>query len=99
MEVVHGVHDRCVYGNSRHVSSHQLPAVVLKGSGVFIPPDTITNLELVSAFNNFARVFNARNLSTGTKCIELSDPTFIEEASGIRRRHVIEKTGILDPSS
>ena len=35
--------------------------VVISGSGVFTPPDVITNEELVEAFNAFAEKENARH--------------------------------------
>ncbi|MEI4232039.1 beta-ketoacyl-ACP synthase III [Roseovarius sp. D22-M7] len=75
------------------------PAIT--GSGVFTPPEVITNAELVEAFNAYAARFNARNaaeIEAGR--IDAKAPSsseFIVGASGIEQRHVMEKTGILDP--
>jgi beta-ketodecanoyl-[acyl-carrier-protein] synthase len=75
------------------------PAIT--GSGVFTPPDVITNEELVAAFNAYAERFNARHaadIAAGrVEAKALSSVDFIVGASGIERRHVMEKDGILDP--
>ncbi len=75
------------------------PAIT--GSGVFTPPEIITNEELVEAFNAYAERFNARNaedIAAGrVEAKAPSSPDFILNASGIERRHVMEKRGILDP--
>lgn len=76
-----------------------LPAIT--GTGVFTPPEVITNEELVAAFNAYAEAFNARHASeiaVGTvEAKGLSSPEFILSASGIERRHVMDKTGVLNP--
>ncbi len=75
------------------------PAIT--GSGVFTPPEVITNAELVAAFNAYAERFNARHaadIAAGrVEAKARSSPEFILNASGIERRHVMEKHGILDP--
>jgi len=75
--------------------------VVISGSGVFTPPEVITNAELVSAFNAFADRENAKHadaIAAGErKAIPQSDVDFIVKASGIERRHVMDKAGVLDP--
>jgi len=75
--------------------------VVISGSGVFTPPDVITNEELVEAFNAFAEKENARHadaIAAGERePIPLSNVEFIVKASGIERRHVMDKHGVLDP--
>ena len=76
--------------------------VVISGSGVFTPPDVITNEELVEAFNAFAEKENARHadaIAAGERePIPLSNVEFIVKASGIERRHVMDKHGVLDLS-
>ncbi len=76
--------------------------VVISGTGLFTPPNAISNEELVVAFNAYAQQFNADNaaaIAAGEKAaIELSSAAFIEKASGIKSRYVMEKSGILDPS-
>lgn len=75
------------------------PAIT--GSGVFTPENTITNAELVAAFNAYADRFNERNadaIAAGDMAaMEHSSEEFIVKASGIERRYVIDKSGVLDP--
>jgi beta-ketodecanoyl-[acyl-carrier-protein] synthase len=75
--------------------------VTISSTGICIPPDIITNEELVTAFNRFAthhNEVNAAGIAEGTcQALPLSSVEFIEKASGIKRRYVVEKTGILDP--
>ncbi|HEY0489255.1 MAG TPA: beta-ketoacyl-ACP synthase III [Telluria sp.] len=76
--------------------------VVISGTGLFTPSNSITNEELVTAFNGYAELFNAENaqaIAEGTvTAIEPSSAAFIEKASGIKSRYVMEKSGILDPA-
>ncbi|MBJ6370905.1 beta-ketoacyl-ACP synthase III [Sedimentitalea arenosa] len=76
------------------------PAIT--GTGVFTPDLTITNAELVEAFNAYADRFNAENaaaIAAGeVEAKEHSSEEFIVKASGIEQRHVIDKSGILDPA-
>ena len=73
----------------------------ITGTGVFTPDQVITNAELVEAFNAYADRRNAANaaaIAAGyTAPMEHSSEEFIVKASGIHRRHVIDKSGILDP--
>lgn len=75
--------------------------VVISGTGVFTPEETITNEELVEAFNAYVAKFNADNkdaIERGeVEALTESSVPFIEKASGIHRRHVMNKSGILDP--
>jgi beta-ketodecanoyl-[acyl-carrier-protein] synthase len=75
--------------------------VVISGTGLFTPPNAISNEELVIAFNAYAEQSNAANaaaIAAGeATAIELSSAAFIEKASGIKSRFVMEKSGILDP--
>lgn len=61
---------------------------VISGTGLFTPPQVIENDELVESFNTWARAAGAGE----------SDAEFILKASGIRRRHVMDRGGILDPA-
>ena len=76
--------------------------VVISGTGLFTPPHSISNEELVVAFNAYAEQFNAANagaIEAGeVAAIEGSSAAFIEKASGIKSRYVMEKEGILDPA-
>ncbi|KMK68883.1 beta-ketoacyl-ACP synthase III [Puniceibacterium sp. IMCC21224] len=75
------------------------PAIT--GSGVFTPELTITNDELVVAFNAYADRFNAEHAAeiTAGDVTEIgpSSADFIVSASGIEQRYVMDKDGILDP--
>ena len=76
--------------------------VVISGTGLFTPPHSISNEELVVAFNAYAELHNAEHadaIAAGTMtAIEGSSAAFIEKASGIKSRYVMEKAGILDPA-
>ncbi len=74
---------------------------VISGTGLYTPPATISNDELVEAFNTFVEKYNAEHadeIANGERdALQPSSSAFIEKASGIKRRHVIDKEGILDP--
>jgi beta-ketodecanoyl-[acyl-carrier-protein] synthase len=75
--------------------------VVISGTGLFTAPNRNSNDELVASYNAYVRQFNADHaaeIAAGTLAkIEESSVEFIEKASGIKRRSVMEKAGILDP--
>jgi beta-ketodecanoyl-[acyl-carrier-protein] synthase len=77
--------------------------VVISGTGLFTPPHSISNEELVIAFNAYAERYNAEHaaaIAAGEMApVEASSAAFIEKASGIKSRFVMEKSGILDPAS
>jgi beta-ketodecanoyl-[acyl-carrier-protein] synthase len=74
---------------------------VISATGLYTPPNSISNEELVEAFNTYVASFNAANaadIEAGvTEPLEPSSAAFIEKASGIKARFVVEKDGILDP--
>ena len=74
--------------------------VAISSTGLFTPPDVITNAELVASYNAYAALQNAQHadaIAAGTRtALTDSSVEFIEKASGIKRRYVMEKTGILD---
>ena len=76
--------------------------IVISGTGVFTPEESITNKELVNAYNSYAESYNSNNeddISRGNKvALELSNEKFIFNASGIKNRYVMDKKGILDPN-
>lgn len=78
------------------------PSVVISGTGLWVSPEVISNDELVAAFNAYAQRFNAENaaaIATGTvAAVADSSVEFIEKASGIKRRYVVDKAGVLDPA-
>lgn len=75
--------------------------VVISGTGLFTPRESISNSELVSAFNRWADLYNRENaeaIERGDRIAQTySSVEFIEKASGIRSRYVVDKAGILDP--
>jgi beta-ketodecanoyl-[acyl-carrier-protein] synthase len=79
-----------------------MSAVVISGTGLYQPPHTITNEELVASFNAYVDRFNAEHAaeiaSGAVTALTPSSAEFIEKASGIKQRYVIDKEGILDPS-
>jgi len=78
-----------------------LAHAVISATGLFSPPDSVSNEELVNAFNTFVERFNTRNaeaISAGEiEALAPSSPEFIEKASGIKARYVVNKTGVIDP--
>ncbi|MBS1304011.1 beta-ketoacyl-ACP synthase III [Loktanella sp. SALINAS62] len=78
-----------------------MPTAAITGSGVFTPPETITNAELVAAYNAYADRWNAGNADAIAAETIVAKPysseDFIVAASGIESRYVMEKAGILDP--
>jgi beta-ketodecanoyl-[acyl-carrier-protein] synthase len=78
-----------------------LTKVVISGTGVFTPSNSISNAELVEAFNTYVRQFNAEHagaIARGeVEALQESSAEFIQKASGIESRYVMNKEGILDP--
>ena len=76
--------------------------VVISGTGLFTPAQSISNSELVAAFNACATNWNAEHaaaIAAGELApMQESSEAFIEKASGIRSRFVIDKSGVLDPA-
>ena len=74
----------------------------ITGSGVFTPELSISNDELVEAFNAYVDRFNADNkdaIEAGDVVAkEHSSAEFILKASGIEQRYVLNKSGVLDPN-
>ncbi|MAG82274.1 MAG: beta-ketoacyl-ACP synthase III [Limnobacter sp.] len=75
--------------------------VAISGTGLFVPSQTITNDELVESFNAYVAKFNAEHASEiasgELEPLQPSNSAFIESASGIKQRYVMEKEGILNP--
>jgi beta-ketodecanoyl-[acyl-carrier-protein] synthase len=75
--------------------------VVISGTGLYTPSQSISNDELVLAFNTYVDEFNAEHADEITAgsvtALAQSSSAFIEKASGIKSRFVINKDGIIDP--
>lgn len=75
-------------------------STVISGTGLFTPKDSISNAELVASFNAYVAQYNRDNaqaIEAGTLAeLTPSSADFIEKASGIKSRYVMDKQGILD---
>ena len=75
--------------------------IVISGTGLYTPADSISNEELVESFNAYVEAYNAENaeaIAAGDlAALQPSSAEFIEKASGIKSRYVMNKDGILDP--
>ncbi len=76
--------------------------IVITGTGLYNPPHVITNAELVDSYNAYVAAFNRCNagrIAAGEVEAKIeSSVEFIEKASGIKQRYVIDKAGVLDPT-
>ena len=74
--------------------------VVISATGLYHPPERITNAELVASFNAYVERFNRENaaqIAAGeVVALQPSSVEFIEKASGIKSRYVYEKQHSLD---
>jgi beta-ketodecanoyl-[acyl-carrier-protein] synthase len=79
-----------------------LSHAVIAATGLYTPPQSISNVELVDAFNAYVARFNAEHAAEieagAIEPLQPSSPEFIEKASGIRSRFVVDKAGVLDPA-
>ena len=73
----------------------------ITGTGLFHPEEVISNQELVESLNAYVELYNSANaekIAAGElEARRGSSAEFIEKASGVQRRYVVEKTGILNP--
>jgi len=78
-----------------------LSNAVIAATGLYTPPESVGNAELVESFNAFVDRFNAANaeaIAAGdVQTLTHSSVEFIEKASGIKSRYVVNKTGVVDP--
>ena len=81
--------------------SRNTTGTAITGWGVWHPDHVMENDELVAAFNEFVRRENARNadaIAAGTRePLKDSGSDWIVKASGIKKRYMQDKTGLLDP--
>lgn len=74
---------------------------VIAATGLYTPPYSLSNAELVETFNTYVERFNAANaeaIAAGeVQALIPSSAEFIEKASGIKSRFVVDKTGLVDP--
>ncbi|MCI3182233.1 beta-ketoacyl-ACP synthase III [Caulobacter sp. CCUG 60055] len=74
---------------------------VIAATGLYTPPYSVSNEELVEAFNTYVERFNAAHAddiaSGAVEPLQPSSPEFILKASGIKARYVMNKDGVIDP--
>ena len=75
--------------------------VVISGTGLYTPDQKISNEELVEAYNQYVDDFNQTNsveIESGSlEPLQRSSAEFINKASGINSRYVMNRSGILNP--
>ena len=73
----------------------------ITGTGLYIPPFSISNEELVESFNQYVDNYNAQHAdeiaNETVAALQHSSAEFIEKVSGIKSRYVVNKEGVLDP--
>lgn len=78
-----------------------MTGIVISGTGLYTPPHSISNEELVTSFNNYVERYNSEHaVAIANGAIEALQPSsveFIVKASGIQARYVVEKEGVLNP--
>ncbi|MGK0290874.1 MAG: beta-ketodecanoyl-[acyl-carrier-protein] synthase [bacterium] len=76
-------------------------AQIITGTGLYTPKESISNDELVAAFNEYVSGYNEKHkveIEAGeVEALQESSSGFILKASGIENRYVMNKSGILDP--
>lgn len=74
---------------------------VISATGLYTPGNSVSNDELVEAFNRYVDAFNKQNnpaIESGEiEALQHSSVAFIEKASGIKSRYLVSKDGVLDP--
>ncbi|MCF6328848.1 MAG: beta-ketoacyl-ACP synthase III [Henriciella sp.] len=74
---------------------------VISATGLWTPSESISNEELVASFNTWSDNWNAEHaneIAAGTlEAKPQSNVEFIEKASGIKSRFVVNKSGVIDP--
>ena len=79
-----------------------MPDIVISGTGLHTPAESISNQELVDSFNTYVQIYNsdhADEIAAGElPPLQPSSAEFVEKASGIKSRYVMNKDGILDPN-
>jgi beta-ketodecanoyl-[acyl-carrier-protein] synthase len=75
--------------------------IVISGTGLFHPEDSVSNDELVNSFNTYVSDYNqqhADQIANGElELLKESSSEFIEKASGIKNRYMRSKADVLDP--
>ncbi|MCI4643345.1 MAG: beta-ketoacyl-ACP synthase III [Hyphomonadaceae bacterium] len=82
--------------------SYLMPIPVISATGLWTPPHSVSNEELVESYNAWADRWNADHaaaIQAGEVAPKShSSVEFIEKASGIKSRYVMDKEGVIDPA-
>jgi len=74
--------------------------IVISATGLYTPPNSVSNAELVASYNSYVERYNAEHaadIEAGSlPALQASSVEFIEKASGIKSRYVLDKQGVLD---
>lgn len=77
-----------------------MTAAVIRSTGLWTPAESISNEELVASFNAYVEAYNdahAGEIARGEiEALSPSSAEFVEKASGIKSRYVVDKAGVLD---
>ncbi len=78
-----------------------MSAAVIAATGLYTPPHSVSNAELVEAFNAYVALHNEENAASiaagEAAALVPSSVEFVEKASGIKSRYVMDKAGVIDP--
>ncbi len=79
-----------------------MTSVAISATGLFTPALSISNEALVESFNAYVERFNATHAAEiaagAVEALSPSSVAFIEKASGIRSRFVMDREGVLNPA-
>lgn len=74
---------------------------IISATGLYTPEYSVSNAELVEAFNQYVDNYNENNaakIDAGEiNALLPSSEAFIEKASGIKSRYLVSKDGVLNP--
>tara|TARA_B100000161_G_scaffold167329_1_gene119679 strand:- start:103 stop:1218 length:1116 start_codon:yes stop_codon:yes gene_type:complete len=75
--------------------------IFITGTGFWKPNEIVTNDEIVNSYNAYVDKFNEEfkaEIASGQKSeLSYSSSEFIEKASGIKTRYILDKKNVLDP--
>jgi beta-ketodecanoyl-[acyl-carrier-protein] synthase len=88
-------------GIAQEDEENELSRILITGTGLFTPPDSVTNAELVASLSQANQKWNAEHQAEiergDLEERDMPSEKFIERASGIGHRYVMDKEGVLDP--
>jgi beta-ketodecanoyl-[acyl-carrier-protein] synthase len=86
----------------KSIGNAAVSSAVIAATGLYTPPHAVSNAELVETFNAYVAAFNENNapaIAAGkAEALVPSSVEFVEKASGIKSRYVVNKSGVVDPA-